>query len=109
MGFLARMVVLGRDNPIGAAPAMTTAVTMAVSADGYQIASVVVMAIASPRAHVMFVVTMRSARRPHPEGAAPSVTATGTVAVTAEINQARPVVIMAVAPARATVIGMVPV
>ena len=94
MGFLARMVARGCDHPIGAAPAMTTAVTMAVSADGNQIASVVVMAIAAPGAHVMGLVPVRPARCPNPEGAAPLVTATGTVAVPTQGDQSRTVVIV---------------
>ena len=53
VSFLARMVARGCDNPIGAAPAMTTAVAVAVPADGNQIGPVVIMAVAPTRAHVM--------------------------------------------------------
>ena len=58
MSFLARMVVLGRDNPIGAAPTMTAAGPVMVAAKIDQSRPVVIMAVAPARANVTGVVSV---------------------------------------------------
>ncbi len=56
MGFLTRVVVLGRDDPIAAAPTMTAIGTVAVAAKINQSLSIVKMAVAPARANVSGVV-----------------------------------------------------
>ncbi len=94
MGFLARMAVLGCDNPIGAAPTMTAAGPVMVAVKIDQSRPVVKMAVAPARTHVVGVVPVRSARCPNPKCAVPTMTTPGPVVVVPEIYETRAVVIV---------------